>query len=415
MILDPLQKIRNNARVYFKKNGWPTPQNEEWKYTNVKVLKDLNFIPASVKEKKPINYIQSLLPKNCYNLVFVNGVFSEEMSNLQVLKKKIEISFLSEGSAEFADLWLKFKNERKSVGKIEQDSLEALNSIFARTGVLIRIRANNSLDKPVHIFHYADQKLTASYIKNFIICEPNSCITFIESYGGSDICFTNAVTEFILKDSSKVNYVRVQEESLKAYNYGRTRFYLKENSSLESLAYSTGAKLARHNLDVYLNGAQASARVNGVYLVSEQQHIDNHTLIDHTHGHCVSSQLYKGILSGEARAVFDGKVHIRQNSQKAFSEQLNNTLLLSSKAEIDSKPQLQIYADDVKATHGSTVGQLNPEEIFYFLSRAISQQTAIEMLSLGFVSDSLFQISDKNIQNWLYSKLITVFRGWKNL
>ena len=420
MTLMPLKKIQSNARAYFSKNGWPAPHDEEWKYTSTKELKELNLSPNLLGKQKPqVNekHIFPLLPKNFYNLVFVNGQFIETLSNVEKHKEFFEVSFFAEGNVKLSSILAKFRNERKNLGGVEQDSLEAMNSIFSETGVIICVKANCRLNKPIHIFHYVDQNLTASYIKNYVICESQSKTTLIESYTGAKeaICFSNAVTEIILQESSQMNYIRAQEESISSFNYGRTRFYLKKNSSLESLAYSTGAKLARHNLDVYLTGAQASARINGIYLASGHQHIDNHTLIDHACGECISSQLYKGLLSGEARAVFDGKVQIRRNSQKAFSEQLNKTLLLSSKAEIDSKPQLQIFADDVKATHGSTVGQLNPDEIFYFLSRAIPRQTAVEILSLGFVSDPIFQVSDKKIQAWLYSKLAKVFQDRKNL
>ncbi|RYZ67219.1 MAG: SufD family Fe-S cluster assembly protein, partial [Proteobacteria bacterium] len=220
-------------------------------------------------------------------------------------------------------------------------------------------------------------------------------------------------TEVKVGESAKLAYVRVQGESHEAVNVGRTNFELCKFSQLHSLAFSTGAQLSRHNLVVNLTATDASAIVDGLYVVRGEQHVDNTTVIDHIVGACTTSQHYKGILADTSRAVFNGKVAIQPNAQKANSEQLNNNLLLSRYAEADSKPQLAIYADDVKAAHGSTVGQLNREELFYLESRAIPPSVAIPMMSFGYVSELIYKLEDEFLQSWLNQELREAFSGLK--
>ena len=401
----------------------PTRKDENWKYTSVQEIPKIALQPVLIqnpKVKTDFSKIEPLLSKSFYNLVFINGKLSHELSDFQTLSGKVEIvqlNQLTNKAKEVSPNFLsEFKALRRAVGGVSQDSFEALNSAFSSCGIAIRIKKEASLDRPLHVIYYTDTKENANYFKCFVICEERSQFSLIESYAGikNGTYLSNTVTEVLLKKSSKVEYIRFQDDSLSAYNYGRTRFYLQAQSHLESTSCSVGAKLGRHNLDIYFVGPEGFAQVNGLYLSSGSQHLDSHTLIDHVVGRCTSRQHYKGILDNSSRAVFDGKVVIRQDAQQASSDQLNNNLLLSSKAEVDSKPQLQIYADDVKATHGSTVGQLNQEEIFYFLSRAISKDKAMEMLSLGYVSEVIFQVSHQATKSWLQEKVFSAYRRWRN-
>ena len=211
-----------------------------------------------------------------------------------------------------------------------------------------------------------------------------------------------------------MNYIRIQEQGPAAIHIGRSRIYLEESSHLEAFSYATGASVCRHNLEVHCVGEQAFAQVNGLTLGSGSQHHDNRTLIDHAVGHCTTTQHYKSILDGQSRAVFNGQVLIREDAQKASSEQLNNNLVLSAQAEADTKPELMIYADDVKASHGSTVGQLNSDELFYFLSRAIPREKALEMLSLGFVQDLIDRLSNEQVRSWLSAQLLAAYQKMKD-
>lgn len=409
-------RVRNNARKFFDKHGLPTRKDEDWKYTSVKTLSEQQY---SVKtEKIALNQAQKetlkkYLNPEFTNIVFINGVMSEEYSELKQLSKSLEWSALSDvlKGKSFKNLISTFKAERENVGGIRQDVFEALSSAYAWQGLVIEVKKEVAISKPVHLVYMSVGNKVASYPKNFVIVGERSKFSLIETYiGDGEAQFLSQSTEVILKSSSKLEYLRVQETALTNSNVGVTRFFQHESSNLESLAYATGGQLSRHNLEVYICGSNSFSRVQGLTMASGKQHFDSHTLIDHVVGGSQASQFYKSILNDQSKSVFDGKVLIRQNAQKAYSEQLAKSLLLSSEAEADSKPNLEIYADDVKATHGSTVGQLNEEEIFYLLSRAISRDQAIEMLSLGFVTDVVYQVTDTNIQQWLLGLLKSAYK-----
>lgn len=409
-------RVRNNARKFFDKHGLPTRKDEDWKYTSVKTLSEQQY---SVKtEKVALNQAQKetlkkYLNPEFTNIVFINGVLSEEYSELKQLSKSLDWSALSDvlKGKSFKNLISTFKAERENVGNIRQDVFEALSSAYAWQGLVIEVKKEVAISKPVHLVYMSVGNKVASYPKNFVIVGERSKFSLIETYiGDGEAQFLSQSTEVILKSSSKLEYLRVQETSLTNSNVGVTRFFQHESSNLESLAYATGGQLSRHNLEVYICGSNSFSRVQGLTMASGKQHFDSHTLIDHVVGGSQASQFYKSILNDQSKSVFDGKVLIRQNAQKAYSEQLAKSLLLSSEAEADSKPNLEIYADDVKATHGSTVGQLNEEEIFYLLSRAISRDQAIEMLSLGFVTDVVYQVTDTNIQQWLLGLLKSAYK-----
>lgn len=409
----PWRDVRKNALKFFSDKGLPTRKDEDWKYTSVKSLSEANYQLLAPKKATLTSAQKTLLAKylskDFYNLVFVNGVLSEENSSVPNLSWAT-LSDVVQGKA-FPKLVQEFKAQRKVVGTVRQDVFEALSSAFAWQGAVVEIKKETSLKKPVQIIYFTTEAGKASYPKNFVVVGERSNLKLIETYvGDGQKQFLSQSTEVILKESAKLEYLRVQETDFVSHNVGVTRFYLNKFSHLESLSYATGGLLSRHNLEVYVCGSEATARVQGLTMASGKQHFDSHTLIDHVVGGSNTFQLYKSILNDESKSVFDGKVLIRPQAQKANSDQLAKALLLSSQAEADSKPNLEIYADDVKATHGSTVGQLNEEEIFYMLSRAIPRAKAIEMLSLGFVTDVVYQISDEKVKTWLLGLLQSAYK-----
>lgn len=415
-VLPAWKKIRDNGAQYFTARGLPSRNDEDWKYTSVTSLKEAKFSLLATAEKlsKDLSVeAKAWLDKNFDQIVFVDGILNKQLSTYKN-SQALEVSELGEAmtSKEKSKFLAQFKLARKKVGKIRQDSFEALNAAHAFSGVVIKAKKNQSAGKPVQILFLQTQAGRAAYPKIYVVSEMGSNLTLLETYAGvaskvnaPEKSFTNSVTEILVEPNARLEYVRVQSEALSDVNVGTTRVYLKEFSHLQSLSYTTGAQLSRHNLDVYCLGPQATAHLNGLYLVSGSQHTDHHTLIDHAVGECQTTQAYKGILDQTSRAVFNGKVVIRQDSQKASSEQINQNLLLSTGAEVDSKPELEIYADDVKATHGSTVGQLNAEELFYLLSRAIRRDLAIEMLSLGFVTDIVEKVDHLKVREFLREHL----------
>ena len=410
----PWGAIRQNGFQYFEAKGLPTKADEAWHYTSLKNLPaDLLLPQETLKAAAPKNLkteLKSYLGSQFYHLVFFNGALVETLSDLSSLKK---IKVVGLEQVEKTSTLKSIRSARKDVQILRQDSMEALNSAFAQSGIVIEVPSDVALNKPLQVL-YVQNSEKAAYPKTLVKVGSRSKLSLIETYAGGDQkSLTSAVTEIVVESSAKLEYIRVQSEGLQTTHVGCTRIFLQKQATVEALSYATGAALNRHNFDVYCMGAEASAQVNGLTLGSGEQHHDNHTLIDHIVGHCTTTQLYKSILDGKSRAVFNGRVQIREKAQKASSEQLNNNLLLTSQAEADSKPELGIYADDVKATHGSTVGQLNAEEIFYFQSRAIPRDKAVEMLSLGFVNDLIDRVANEDIRNWLSEHLADAYRKMK--
>lgn len=393
-----LAGFRQAGYDYAVHKGLPTKKDEEWHYTSVKVLGEVNFMPSAFNPVEPshetILAIKNFLNPSFTNVVFFNGVLNKTLS--EELPSGFSLRELSEYPNHF------------------DDTFDALNGAYLAKPFVLSLAKETSVKKPVNfVFFTSVEGGPALMVHPRIRVEigARSSVKILESYYGRAgvSYFVNSVFDLQVGESAQVTYVRVQGESENAINIGRTRIHVGKNANLESLAFATGAGLSRHSLEVCLKGPGSNSQILGVYAVQGSQHVDNTSLIDHEVGECNTNQLYKGILDGESKAVFCGKVLIQKGAQKANSAQLNNNLLLSSKAEADSKPSLEIFADDVKAAHGSTVGQLNREELFYLLSRAIPKSKAIPMLSYGFLSEVIYKISDESIQKWLSRHLDEAF------
>lgn len=387
---------RKSAMEYVAKAGLPSKSLEDWHYTSTKVVaeKELSFAAPEISHDNLVA-TQSYLNSDFTNVVFINGIYNDTLS--------------SELPAEVHASNTLTYNEYV-------DSFDALNAAYATTIYEIVVRPEVSVEKPVH-FVFINTAGFAGVVapRVSLTVSKRSSLKFVESYFGFAHAanFSNSFFEVRLEESSKLTFVRVQSESSDALNMARANFTLDKGATLESLSMSLGAQWSRHTLNVTLNGESADAKVLGVYCVNGTQHVDHTTLIDHAIGMGNTEQLYKGILDDKSRAVFNGKVIIRKDAQKANSAQLNNNLLLSSTAEADSKPNLEIYADDVKASHGSTVGQLSKEELFYLQSRAIPKDKAVEMLSAGFVSEVIYKLSDESLHGWLQAILDKSFSKLK--
>lgn len=393
-----LASFRQAGYDYAMKKGLPTRKDEDWHYTSVKALAEEEFLASAVKPFEPshetLTVIRQKLNPEFTNLVFFNGVLNKTLS-----------ADLPSGVT-----W----HETESYSAGFDDSFDALNGAYVTKPLFLSVARETSVEKPVNfVFFTSAEGGPAMMVHPRISVQvgSRSSVRLLESHYGSagTTYFVNSVFDLHVEDSAKVTYVRLQADSAGAFNVGRTRICVEKNATLESLAFATGAQLSRHSLDVLLNGPGSNSEILGVYAVRGDQHVDNTSLINHKVGECNTNQLYKGILDGESKAVFCGKVLIQKGAQKANSAQLNNNLLLSGKAEADSKPCLEIYADDVKAAHGSTVGQLNREELFYLQSRAIPKEKAIPMLSYGFLSEVIYKLSDETIQTWLSRHLDEAF------
>ena len=406
-----LKSERSKARETWEQTGFPSRQNEAWKYTSVSSLTEVDWAlakPLSSSEAEA-TYRKSRLPvKVSGELVFVNGEFVPQLSTLsstQGLFIGSLRSVLESGNTAV-------QSALENAGKVFADpahkgvetSFASLNASLFSDAAVIVASANTVVKAPVvlsFIHSGKGNELSVSQPRVFAVFGKHSEVTVIENHVGAESYFSNNVTDGYLADEAKVTYVRVQNESTKASHIGSTRFTVSRSARLESLQLSLGAALSRQDLKIRLTAPGAEAVVDGLYIVREKQHVDNHTAIEHIVGDTQSEQLYKGILDDESRAVFNGRIFIAQDAQKSNSSQLNNNLVLSKKAEIDTKPELEIFADDVKAGHGATIGRLDPEHLFYLKSRAISESQAVSMLALGFANDLVLRRTNPLVQEAL--------------
>jgi Fe-S cluster assembly protein SufD len=398
-----VQGLREKALEFLNTKGLPTRKDEDWKYTSVKILNDESFVPVGFGESNPshetMQAIQEKLNPAFINIVFHNGVLNKTLSAVDALPAGV-----------------KFQEDEELSAANFKDFFEALSVAYFTKNYTLEVSPETSVDKVVNMVFYSSLEGGPAVMVNPRITlklQKHSSLKFVESYFGQKDAryFVNPQVRIQIGESAKLVAVRMQGDSLRAVNVGSTTFDIGKFAHLHSLVFSTGAMLSRHNLGIELKTSDAFAVVDGVYLAKGNQHVDNCTLIDHQVGGCSTSQHYKGILADSSRGVFSGKVLIRHGALKANSEQLNNNLLLSREAEADSKPQLEVYADDVKAGHGSTVGQLDREELFYLESRGISPEVAIPMMSYGYASELIYKLENEELQNWLNGELREAFGG----
>ncbi len=385
---DVLQQIREQAGQRFEQLGWPTPRLEEWKYTNLQALQS-RFDAGAFREAAtpaasrssaslPLRFGDRALGE----LVFVNGVFSPEASSLPSVAglrvttfRNASVDVLEEHFARYADY--------------ERHALVALNTANAQDGAVIE--ADAAIEGFVHVLFVGSDGFQ-SFPRNLIVAGRGSQLAVVESYAGTGAYFTNSVTEIVAEDGAVVDHYRLECESLEAFHVGTVQIHQGRSSSVSSRSFAVGGAVARNDTNAVLAAEGANLVLEGLFVTNGTQHIDNHTLIDHAVPHCESVELYKGILDGSSRGIFDGKIMVREGAQKTVSRQTNKNLLLSKTAVVDSKPTLEIFNDDVKCNHGSTIGQLEEEPLFYLRSRGIGQEEARNLLVYAFASELVDRI-----------------------
>lgn len=397
-----LQNLRENAFEYFTENGFPTPQNEEWKYTNVAPIarEDWSAAGASIAESNAgaIDFVFD--ESRTSFLVFTNGRFDKNLSNLSALGDVEILSFAEAlNSEEFAEI---FKAKLAKSVDFEKNGFTALNTAFIGEGAFLFIPKNAKIETPIQFLFLTDEG-KASFPRVLVVAEAFSEATIIETYArtGETKYLTDAVIEISLADEAKLKHYRVQRESHEAFHVGTTGAEVRRGSVYDSTNITLGARISRHDINVKFNAEGGEVFVDGLYLVSEDQHADTHSIIDHQLPNCTSHQNYKGIVDGKARAVFNGKVFVRENASGTDANQSNKNLLLSNEARVDTKPQLEIFNDDVKCAHGATVGQLEEEELFYLLSRGLNDALARNLLTYGFAEEIVNKIEIESIKKQL--------------
>jgi Fe-S cluster assembly protein SufD len=399
-----LARLREGAFERFEEAGLPTTGEEDWKYTNVAPLARRAFAVAGEEGAAKIerDAVEQFVYEEARRsrLVFVNGVFNRELSSLEALPR----GFVAE------DLGAALAGEhagvvREHLGKLSEqagDAFSSLNTSFLHGGAFLHAPKDAQADAPVQLLFLSTQAdaEAAAFPRILIVAERNSRLDIIERYAavGEASYFTDAVVEVFVGEGARINHCKVQDESGRAFHVASTRAELARDGFYDLTTVTLGAQLSRHNIKVELGSEGAECRVDGLYIVGTGQHADTHSLINHLKPRCTSRQNYKGILDGKSRAVFNGRVFVHEGAHGTDAEQSNKNLLLSTDARVDTKPQLEIYNDDVKCSHGATVGQLEEEELFYLLSRGLHADLARNLLTYGFAEEIVEKIKFESIR-----------------
>jgi Fe-S cluster assembly protein SufD len=395
--------VRGSAMDRFEQLGFPTVKNEDWKYTNLAPFLKDKIVPAVPRELAAEAIAPFVYPETANNhVVLVNGFFNAQLSSLR--GQGVIACDLLEAIADAR--YGKIAREYLARNATYHDNgLSALNTAFLQSGVFVLIPRNVKVEAPLQISFISEspEPHTANFPRVLIVSEENSSATIIENYVSLDdeAHFTNSVVEVVLLDGARLEHYRVQRENNKALHVATTATELGRGSSYDTTSITMGAQLSRHDISVVLDHEGAECWVDGLYIVGADQHADTHSVIDHKQPRCISHQLYKGILDGNGRAVFNGKVFVRHGAQKTDAMQTNKNLLLSDRARVDTKPQLEIFADDVKCAHGAAVGQLDMEELFYLHTRGINPTLARNLLTYGFAEEVIGKIKVDSIRSQL--------------
>ena len=395
-----LDKLRGTAMERFSELGFPSVKDEEWKYTNVAPIARMSLQPGAASANLELANFEVPEAKES-QLVFVNGKLQRDQSSVTGLPDGVTAIDLVEACGSERGAMVREHLARSA--DYVSSGFTALNTGFISDGVFIHIPRNVEVNQPIHLLFISDGAQPVTFPRVLLVAEENSSATIIESYLGASGAeyFTNAVVEVVLKDGARLEHYKVQREGADAFHVATTVADLGSNASYNTTALNLGAKLSRHDVRTIMDHEGAECWVDGLYLVTGNQHTDTHSVIDHRQPHCTSHQLYKGILDGKSRAVFNGKIFVRHDAQKTDAMQTNKNLLLSNEARVDTKPQLEILADDVKCAHGAAVGQIEEDELFYLETRGIHPDLARNLLTYGFAEEVIGKIKIDSIRQQL--------------
>src|SRR5213594_3214402 len=382
-----LKDMRSGAIARFESLGFPNMKQEAWRFTSVAPIAEGSFEQAKPPARAPTleDIRPFLLLEAGYRLVFVDGFFQPALSTPFF----DDVQSLAHVVAHRPDL------VREHLGKYaatQDRPFSALNTAFVHEGAFVHVPARATVEYPVQLlFLVTSGKPVVMHPRNLVLVDREARVSIVETYAalGDGVYWTNAVTEIVVGDGARLDHHRVQREGARAYHVATTQSHQGRDSTLNLHFVAFGGTLARHDIGAVLAGPGGTLILNGLYLLAGQQHADHHTTIDHAADHCESHEYFNGVLDERSRGVFTGRIIVRPGAQKTDSKQTNNNLLLSTDAHADSQPQLEIYADDVKCTHGSTVGPLDPRALFYMRSRGITEDQARRLLTYGFAAEIL--------------------------
>ena len=387
-----LPALRQQAFERFAALGFPTTRDEDWHFTSVTPIAERTF--KVVKPAPTALTLSDLEPwlvdESWHRLVFVNGRFEPVLSNFAGLPADVQVSTLSEALRE-EPAWV--QQHLGALAGFDRAAFTAMNTAFMQDGVVVRVPKGEVVEAPLHILHVADAQVNGAAIhpRLLVVAEPLAQVQLVESYVGlgSATYLVNAVAEVSVGNGARVDHYKLQREGSDAFHVGTAQVTQGRDSIYHSFSFASGAALSRTNIYTKLAATGSEARLNGLYVLDGAQHADHQTFVEHLAEACASRELYKGILDGESHGVFNGKVYVDPIAQKTDGKQTNKALLLSEKARVDTKPQLEIFADDVKCTHGATIGRLEELPLFYLKSRGIGADNARALLTYAFAAEVL--------------------------
>jgi Fe-S cluster assembly protein SufD len=392
-----LAPVRKAGIASFADQSFPTLHDEDWRFTNVAPIAKLNFqlakeVSVNGAETKLIDE-SAFVKLSGHRLVFVNGFFCAKLSSIKPVTGRARIENLATALAKDSALIEKYLGKYAHTAS---NTFAALNQAFFTDGAFIFVPKGVEVAEPVQLIYISSAKNSGETIlpRNLVIAEANSKLTVVESYisTGNVAYFTNAVTEILAGDNAKVEHIKLQDEALDAFHIATIAGEFGRASNVTVHSFALGAKLSRTNIRTKLAGEGLECILNGLYLTRGDQLADHHMIVEHAQPHCASHEYFNGILDDKSKGVFHGRIYVHPIAQKTDAKQTNKNLLLSDDATADTKPQLEIYADDVKCTHGATIGQLNDESIFYLRSRGIGSDTARQMLIHAFAGEIIERI-----------------------
>ena len=387
---DALGRLRARAVERVGALTVPTTRDEDWRFTDLAPLTRISYQPVrAATALTAADIAPFVLTEAPARLVFVDGIYAPQWST--PASGAVLLSSLAAALPAQSAL---VENELGRMAAFENNAFTALNTAFVNDGALVLLARGATAAQPLHLLFIATQKEVAGYPRCLVVAAAGSSATVIEDYVAltPDAYLTNAVGEFVLADDARLNHVRVQRESAAGFHIGHTAVSIAHGSRYHGINIGFGARLSRHNVEVVQTAEGGECELGGLAMVDGSQLADTHTTIDHTKPHGASRQQHKCIVGGSARAVFNGRIVVRQGAQLTNSSQSSRNLLLSDRARIDTKPQLEIFADDVKCAHGATVGQLDADEVFYLKSRGLSEATARSLLTYAFGAEILRDI-----------------------
>ncbi|MCF7801981.1 MAG: Fe-S cluster assembly protein SufD [Candidatus Marinimicrobia bacterium] len=403
----PIHRLRQAARERLDVSQFPTTKNEDWKYTNLKPFfeNDFHFAPQLGTGFQLPDAKSYQIHADAWTMVFVNGHFQPAASRLDGLDESITLVPLDKADTSRPDSDL--VRILDCMGRTEEDIFSDLATAFLHNGVYLHIPKNVKLDKPIHLVYLSTDSETPFFTapRNIIALDQGAEAVVTEHFQGAEgaIYHSNPLTQILVAENANLTHNKLGLESEYAYHVGRMVVNQSQDSRFSTWSFTLGGRLVRNEIDVLLDGSGSEVHLNGLYIATGEQHMDNQTYIDHAVPHTTSTEHYRGVMNDHGHGVFTGRVLVRQDAQKTDAQQMNKNLLLSKTAQADTRPQLEIFADDVKASHGATVGQLDEDQIFYLRSRGIGEAAARHLLTQAFANEIVDSVPHEEMGNFVHS------------